>query len=147
MRPRHAFFAVALVLLSAPQFYATVPASFRGIVHDPTHRPIPGAQVTLRALASGCTQTAQSNADGEFQFDAVPVGDYEVSVSAPNFAPSRQQITVTSGKAPIFHFQLEIAGLKQTVEVSGAVSKLNTQSSTVQTAVSPQEIAQTPGAD
>jgi outer membrane receptor protein involved in Fe transport len=54
---------------------------------------------------------------------------------------------VTSGKAPIFHFQLEIAGLKQTVEVSGAVSKLNTQSSTVQTAVSPQEIVQTPGAD
>ena len=68
--------------------------------------------------------------DGEFQFDAVPVGDYEVSVSAPNFAPFQQQITVTSGKGPIFHFQLEIAGLKQTVEVSGAVSKLNTQSST-----------------
>jgi len=147
MRPRHAFFAVALVLLSAPQFYATVPASVRGIVHDPTHRPIPGAQVTLRAPASEWTQTAQSNGDGEFQFDAVPVGDYEVSVSAPNFAPSRQQITVTSGKGPIFHFQLEIAGLKQTVEVSGAVSRLNTQSSTVQTAVSPQEIVQTPGAD
>jgi outer membrane receptor protein involved in Fe transport len=135
------------VLLSALQFYASVPASVRGIVHDPTHRPIPGAQVTLRALASGWTQAVQSNADGEFQFDAVPVGDYEVSVSAPNFAPSHQQIIVTSGKAPIFHFQLEIAGRKQTVEVSGAVSKLNTQSSTVQTAVSPQEIVQTPGAD
>lgn len=147
MRPRHSFFAVVLVLLSALQFYASVPASVRGIVHDPTHRPIPGAQVTLRALATGWTQTAQSNGDGEFQFDAVPVGDYEVSVSTPNFAPSQQQITVTSGKAPIFHFQLEIAGLKQTVEVSGAVSRLITQSSTVQTAVSPQEIVQTPGAD
>lgn len=147
MRPRHSSFAVVLVLLSALQFYASVPASVRGIVHDPSHRPIPGAQVTLRALASGWTQTAQSNADGEFQFDAVPAGHYEVSVSAANFAPSRQQIIVTSGKAPIFHFQLEIAGLKQTVEVSGAVSKLNTQSSTVQTAVSPQEIVQTPGAD
>ncbi len=147
MRPRHSSFAVVLVLLSALQFYASVPASVRGIVHDPSHRPIPGAQVTLRALASGWTQTAQSDADGEFQFDAVPVGHYEVSVSAPNFAPSRQQIIVASGKAPIFHFQLEIAGPKQTVEVSGAVSKLNTQSSTVQTAVSPQEIVQTPGAD
>jgi outer membrane receptor protein involved in Fe transport len=103
--------------------------------------------VTLRALASPWTQTAQSNADGELQFDAVPVGDYEVLVSAPNFEPLQQQITVTLDKGPVFHFQMAIAGLKQTVEVSGAVSKLNTQSSTVQTTVSPQEIAQTPGAD
>jgi outer membrane receptor protein involved in Fe transport len=147
MRPRHGSFAVVLVLLSALQFYASVPASVRGIVHDPTHRPIPGAQVTLRALASGWTQTAQSNADGEFQFEAVPVGDYEVSVSAPNFGASQQQITVTSGKAPIFHFQLEIAGLKQTVEVSDKESKLKTQSSTVQTMVSTQEITRTAGAD
>jgi len=147
MRPRHGSFAVVLVLLSALQFYASVPASVRGIVHDSTHRPIPGAQVTLRALASGWTQTAQSNADGEFQFEAVPVGDYEVSVSAPNFGASQQQITVTSGKAPIFHFQLEIAGLKQTVEVSDKESKLKTQSSTVQTMVSTQEITRTAGAD
>ena len=147
MRPRHGSFAVVLVLLSALQFYASVPASVRGIVHDPTHRPIPGAQVTLRALASGWTQTAQSNADGEFQFEAVPVGDYEVSVSAPNFGASQQQITVISGKAPIFHFQLEIAGLKQTVEVSDKESKLKTQSSTVQTMVSTQEITRTAGAD
>ena len=147
MRPRHSSFAVVLVLLSALQFYASVSASVRGIVHDPTHRPIPGAQVTLRALASGWTQTAQSNADGEFQFEAVPVGDYEVSVSAPNFGASQQQITVTSGKAPIFHFQLEIAGLKQTVEVSDKESKLKTQSSTVQTMVSTQEITRTAGAD
>ncbi len=147
MRPRHSFFAVALVLLSAPQFYAAVLAAVRGVIHDPNHRPIQGAQVTIRALASAWTQNAQSNADGEFQFDAVPVGDYEVSVSAPNFAPFQQQITVTSGKSPIFHFQLEISGIKQTVEVSGAVSKLNTQSSTIQTGIAPREIAQTPGAD
>ena len=147
MRPRHSFLAVVLVLLSALQSYASVSASVRGVVHDPTHRPIQGAQVTLRALASGWTQTAQSNADGEFQFDAVPVGDYEVSVSAPNFAPFQQQITVTSGKGPIFHFQLAIAGLKQTVEVSDKESKLKTQSSTVQTMVSTQEIARTAGAD
>jgi len=54
---------------------------------------------------------------------------------------------VTSGKAPIFHFQLEIAGLKQTVEVSDKESKLKTQSSTVQTMVSTQEITRTAGAD
>jgi outer membrane receptor protein involved in Fe transport len=147
MRLRRALLAVTLVLLSAPQFYAGALADVRGVVHDPTHRPVQGALVTLRASASGWSQTAESNADGEFQFDAVPVGDYEASVIAPNFAPFQQQITVTSGKTPVFHFQLEVAELKQTVEVSGAVSKLNTQSSTVQTALSKQEIARTPGAD
>lgn len=147
MKVRSMGLALTALLAAASMAAAADSGTVRGVVHDVQHRPIQGAQVTLRALATGRTQTAQSNADGEFQFDAVPLGDYEVAASAPAFVSSQQQITVAAGKAPVLHLQLEIAGIPQTVEVSGAVSKLNTQSSTVQTLVSPKEIAETPGSD
>ena len=54
--------------------------------------------------------------------------------------PLEQPAAVTTGKGPILHFQLEISELSTSVEVSDALSRLNTQGSTVQTLVSPQEI-------
>ena len=84
-------------------------------------------------------------------------GAYTVTVSAQGFRPLDSAATVTANtvtantvtanKGPVLHFQLELAELSTSVEVSGALSRLSTQASTVQTLVSPQEIAQTAGAD
>jgi hypothetical protein len=135
-----------LVFLCAEAFAITF-GSVRGIVHDPGHRPIEGAQVTIHARGSDWSAKTKSDADGEFHFDAVPVGGYEITVDAANFAPSEQEISVTTIDNPVFHFQLELGAMKQAVEVSATTSKLSTQSSTLQITVSQPQIAQTPGAD
>ena len=119
----------------------------RGVVHDPQHRPIAGATVTLRAQSSTWSASTQSDSEGEFQFAGVPVGDYTVNITAPGFSAQEQSISVVVGKSPVLHFPLEIATSRQVVEVSEQESKLKTQSSTVQTMVSTQEIARTAGAD
>jgi outer membrane receptor protein involved in Fe transport len=121
--------------------------ALRGIVHDPQHRPLPGAQIVIRGPGTTFTKTAVCDANGEFQVDNIPEGTYGVAVSAQGFRQLEQQVTVTVGKSPVQHFQLELAAISSSVEVSGAASRLNTQTSTVQTVVSPQEIAQTAGAD
>ncbi len=121
--------------------------TLKGVVHDPQHRPVSGAQVLIRGSDSAGTRTVQANANGEFQLDDLPEGAYRITVSAPDLQSLEQQATVTAGKAPVLHFQLELAQVRQAIEVSGAASKLNTQTSTVQTMVSPQEIARTAGAD
>jgi outer membrane receptor protein involved in Fe transport len=120
-------------------------ATLRGIVHDPQHRPLPGAQVVVRG-SPAFSKTVVSDMNGEFQID-MPEGSYTVAVSAQGFRALEQQVAVSEGKAPVLHLQLELAEINATVEVSGAASKLNTQASTVQTLVSPKEIAQTAGAD
>ncbi len=119
----------------------------RGVVHDPEHRPIAGATVTLRAQSSTWTQSIQSDSEGEFHFADVPLGDYTLSIAAPGFNPQEQHISVIVGKSPVLHFPLEIAASRQVVQVSEQESKLKTQSSTLQTLVSTQEIARTAGAD
>jgi outer membrane receptor protein involved in Fe transport len=119
----------------------------RGVVHDPQHRPIVNAQVTFKSLGQTVSKIVQSDASGEFELDAIPNGIYSVSVTAPGFRELAQQITVAAGKTPVVHLQMEIASLSQTVEVSGAGGKLETQTSTLQVLVTPQEVAETPGAD
>ena len=76
--PLLAFFA----LISANAF-ATIFGSVRGIVHDPQHRPLQGAMVMLRSNSSDWAHSTNTNDDGEFAFNPVPIGDYTVVVAAP----------------------------------------------------------------
>lgn len=137
------FFALT-VSLSA---FAAGPVNVRGVVHDPQHRPLAGAQVTFQPSPPAAPRSVQSDANGEFQLADVPPGEYEVSVSAPGFSVLKQSVEVSPGQSPVLHFELELAGVSQIIEVTSQTSKLNTRTSTVQTMVSSQEIRETPGAD
>ena len=63
------------VLLSGVTWAAGF-GSVRGVVHDPQHRPLPGAQVLIRGRDSAGTKTVQANANGEFQLNDLPEGTY-----------------------------------------------------------------------
>ena len=54
---RQAYGLTAVVFLLGGVAFATIFGSVRGVVHDPQHRPIPGAQVTLKAQNSDWTQS------------------------------------------------------------------------------------------
>jgi len=53
--------------------------------------------------------------NGEVSFNAVPPGDYSISVASPVFAQSVQSLVVNSGTEPVMHFQLNVAGAKETL--------------------------------
>jgi hypothetical protein len=126
---------------------AANPGTVRGIVHDPQHRPLENARITVSGPNGVWSKTVRADSNGEFKIDDVPEGEYTVSAETEGFRRLEQQISVTPGKTPVVHLQMEVAGLKQSVEVAGAMSKLNTQVSTVRTTITPAEIQQTPGAD
>ena len=48
---------IAVLFLLDAMAFATIFGSVRGIVHDPQHRPIQGAHVTLKAQNSDLTQS------------------------------------------------------------------------------------------
>jgi outer membrane receptor protein involved in Fe transport len=126
---------------------ATVVATVRGIVHDPDHRPIPGAQAVVKAANSDYSQKVTTDAEGRFEAGAVPVGAYLVTVTKESFAPSAQEIVVTSGSSPVLHFQLAVGAQHQEVSVSEGAMGVNAEQMTPATIVSRSEIATTPGAD
>jgi hypothetical protein len=126
--------------------FATIFGSVRGIIHDPQHRPIQGATVTLKSQSSDWAKSASTDANGEFAFNAVPLGDYAITVASPGFAQVTQNLVVNSNTEPVVHFQLTVASTKETVNVSGAPEVAPTDSATPITLVNRLEIERTPGA-
>ena len=106
-----------------------------------------GATVTLKARASAWSETRQTNLEGSFEFAAVPLGEYTLTIAAPDFAPAEADLTVASGSAPVLHFPLQLAAMKQTVEVTERPESVATQTSAAATLVSREQVERTPGAD
>src|SRR6267142_2591240 len=142
---KHTFLFVVFLFIALPVF-ATVFGTVRGIVHDPQHRPVQDVTVTLKAKASTYVQTAQTDANGEFHFDAVPLGEYRVTASAASFAPEEQWIAVLSGTAPILHFELKLGSQTESITVSADAGTAQLESITPTTLVNRLEISDTPGA-
>ena len=61
-----------------------------GVVSDPTGGGIPNAQVTVSNMGTGATRTVTTNVQGAYRIDLLPVGEYEVEVSACGFKKSKQ---------------------------------------------------------
>jgi hypothetical protein len=127
--------------------FAAVVGSVRGVIHDPQHRPVPNAMVMIKAKTSDWAASSTSDANGEFVFTTVPPGEYVVTVAAVGFEQVEQKVMVVSGSQPVLHLALNVAGAKETVNVSGAPEAAPTDSSTPTTVVDRLEIAHTPGAD
>ena len=148
MRFVRTLFSLALIIsISSLAALANVYGAVRGVVHDPQHRPVQGAMVMLKAKSSDWTKTATTDADGEFQIIAVPLGDYSVAIASPGFAQTALDVTVVSGTVPAVHFQLQIATENSKVTVAATSEVVSTDSATPITLVDQLDIARTPGAD
>ena len=111
---------IVLALLQPAMTRATVVATVRGIVHDPDHRPVPGAQVVVKAANSDYSQKLATDAEGRFEAAAVPVGAYIVTVTKDGFSASAQEIVVASGSSPVLHFQLAVGARREEVTRLGS---------------------------
>jgi hypothetical protein len=137
----------AVVLFLGAIALATIFGSVRGVVHDPQHRPIQGAHVTLKAQNSDWTESRDSDDNGEFEFTSVPIGNYTVTVSSQGFQPMQQDVIVQSDTSPVLHFKLALAGVKQEVVVLESPVEATTDSVTPTTMLNREDIRETPGAD
>src|SRR5882762_4386234 len=114
---RRVFLFVIFALSFAVTCLATVFGTVRGIVHDPQHRPVSGIQVVIKAKNSEFTQETHTDDAGQFHFDAIPLGEYIVTISDSSLVADAQSIAVLSGTAPILHFELRIPTQNETVVV------------------------------
>lgn len=138
------FFVVLSFIGSTAQ--GIIFGTLRGIVHDPQHRPMMNASVRLRAVASDYEQTTQTDAEGQFHFDTVPLGQYVVRASQAGFETQEQRVTVLSGTAPILHFELRLPTQTQSITVSADSAPAQTESATPTDLISRATINETPGA-
>ncbi len=137
---------LVLSLLCAVCAYASVFGSMRGLVHDPQHRPIAGAQVTVHAAHSDWQRSVTSDSDGQFLVAGIPAGEYTVEVQAPGFATQTQRVTVLSDSTRELHFPMSIEATSSSIEVSAAAEGPQSTVAAATTMVPREEISRAPGA-
>ncbi|HXJ44008.1 MAG TPA: carboxypeptidase regulatory-like domain-containing protein, partial [Bryobacteraceae bacterium] len=143
--PRFAICGLLALFSTVPSLYGQGNAGIIGVVSDASKAVVPGAAVALTNLGTGLQQEATTDSGGRYNFTSLAVGDYRIDVSRSGFKKVFQTgITLTAEQALTMNFTLEIGQVSDTVEVSGAITGLETVSSTVRSVVSHQLIEDLP---
>jgi Carboxypeptidase regulatory-like domain/TonB-dependent Receptor Plug Domain/TonB dependent receptor len=114
------FFTLRLLALSTcavpPTAVAQVAGgAITGTIRGDTGSAIPGVQISIKDVASNQVRTALTDTSGSYSLPALPVGNYELTVSAPGFATQvLTDITVSVGSERILDVRMR-PGSSQTV--------------------------------
>lgn len=136
-----------LFFLIAADAQPTMFGSVHGSIRDAQHRPRAGASVSLRPRAGDWSRTTATAPDGTFTFQAVPIGDYDLTVMAAGLPVAKRSISVTSGAALDVNVDLTMAAVTEQMHVFASEPSIDPRSSTSETTVARSTIAQIPGAD
>ena len=130
MRTRFWTAVVEVACLIAPTRYihaqqlapltSTSVGSVAGVVKDPSGAVLAGAHIELRSTLGSFHQTQISDHLGHYSLVSVPVGNYEVTVTASGFANQvLSPVTVSPGAELSVNLSLKIAEAAETVRVEG----------------------------
>ena len=110
----------------------TVTGSITGQVTDSTGAVIAGAQVTAHSLDTGVDTPATTNSAGLFHIEFLPIGQYQVSVSATGFTTENvPAFALEVMQTANFNIKLKVGSSKETVSVSASAPILNTTDPTI----------------
>jgi hypothetical protein len=107
----------------------------RGTVLDPSGAAINGADVTIQNPVSGYNRNAQSNEQGGFTFDNVPLSNYHVSAVAKGFQPGEQDVIIRSTVPIQIKIDLKLGSQSTAITVTGEGQDLINTAPTTQTNV------------
>jgi hypothetical protein len=133
---------VMLILCAAA--WAQDTASITGTVTDPTGAAVANAQVALKNSEHGINRTGTSNGSGDFLFSSLPIGSYDLTVSATGFKKyEAKSVVLNIAEKARINVALEVGTISTEVVVEGSeVAQVETQSSDLSNTVSGKEISQ-----
>ncbi|MEK7404191.1 MAG: TonB-dependent receptor [Acidobacteriota bacterium] len=137
---------ILLVLVASGFALAQSPlGTITGTVTDAQEARVPGAEATALHVETGIPFKTTSSADGTYVLPNLPVGRYEVSVSASGFKTFRRTgVVLEVAQRLRLDVKLELGAVAETVTVSGEVSRVQTEQSTLGTVVERQRVEELP---
>ena len=103
-----------------------------GTVTDASGAFIPGAKVDVKNVGTNITQSVPTDTQGRYNVPDLPIGNYQVQVSATGFQTAvHTGITLSVGSQNVVDFALMVGQQQQTVTVQGEVSQVETNSAAV----------------
>ena len=138
---------IALCFLLFPALVSaqSVSGELVGTVFDATGATVPGAAVVATHVSTGVQTTTSSSSAGTYRFPNLPVGAYDLKVTAKGFSVSEMKnVQVTLSVEATANVTLQIGESKTVVEVVGAASTIDTTTAQVQSTFDAKEMADLP---
>jgi hypothetical protein len=105
-------------------------AEVLGTVRDPTSKAVPNATVTLTNQETGIQSKASTDDSGNYDFFNVKIGRYTVTVENPGFSKfTTPDVVVNVNARQRVDVTLQVGAVTESIEVTGAASALDTDSS------------------
>jgi hypothetical protein len=105
-------------------------ATVVGTVRDASGAVLPKANVTVKNIATGITQTIQTDEEGNYQVNNVKIGVYTVTAEAAGFSKAvAENIQVTVGARQRVDLTMKAGSVTETVTISSSAPLLETESS------------------
>src|ERR1019366_8197558 len=134
IRGRIALLVAGLFLLVGLLEGQGIDSTLVGTVTDSSGAAVPGSQVTATNRSTGVITSASTDGVGQFRFEHLPVGSYDVAASAPSFAPRTiANVVLQLNHTVNVDFPLELATASTTVQVTDAPAPIDTASSHLET--------------
>jgi hypothetical protein len=138
-------FAFSLALFSASLLGQSSTGSIVGTVTDSSGSIIPEAAVSLTNIRTGDHRTAQTNADGGYEFLNLPPDHYRIDIEKTGFKNlKRDDIELEVQASVRIDAALQVGDVNQTVEVTGQTPLLQTETSSLGTVVDPRKVQEMP---
>jgi hypothetical protein len=141
------FFMFAVLFLSSVNFALaqSTTGSISVTAQDEKQAVIAGANVTVRNVDTGITRTAQTNDEGRYRFVNLPVGSYQVTIEAANFARYVQTgIVLVVNQDAVIDATLKAGNVQETVTITENASVLNTTTAEVSTRFDERRLSELP---
>ena len=136
--------ALAAILFAAPLLAQDPTGVLEGHIADPSGATVPNATVTATHATTGVEASEQTSRDGSFRFSSMPVGEYDLHVTAPGFAPFDEvHIRIDVGRRVEIPISLQIASSNTQVDVVASGATVDV-SSTLGNVVSSREATDLP---
>ncbi len=121
---------MALVFLLAITLSAQNTGIISGRATDPTGLVVPGVKITVTQIETNVDSLSETNAEGLFRVPSLRPGTYRVTATAAGFKKAtRDGVILRIGDNLNVEIALEVGAVTETVEVSGALPLLETQTS------------------
>src|SRR5215472_11003274 len=113
-----------------------VTAAIVGTVVDASGAPIKSAKVFATDTERGTVYQGETNDVGAYNINRIPVGSYELKVTAQGFQTSvHPPFVLTLNQSARVDVQMKVGAVSETVEVTSAAPVLQTESTQVSTVI------------
>jgi hypothetical protein len=135
---------LALACLSCLLWSQTETGQIAGTVTDPTGAVVPNAEVRVVSTSTGAERTTVGSGAGDFAVTNLLPGEYDVRVQAAGFSTFEQRVVVTVGEKVGLDVKMQIGKTGTTVQVSEQAIRVNTETQTLETVVTPTQMVELP---